>query len=171
MTLTLFSLHISQKLLKTIDKSWFFSSLRTEAQGKPLTAVLSSRCRIFKDFSCLIFYLPQSISWHICSENLVSSYFFQDHYLLAVLSQTSSSWFTSSFWLIFINSLSSEEFGRRPSKLSQPGSSPIEFFSPSPTDSTLRVFLKHLFFFLRISLGRQEFSHLFNHWFIHVFIH
>ena len=71
-----------------------FSSLRIKAQGKPPAAhpefLISPWCRKFKGFSFLIFYLPQSISWHIWSKNLVSWYFFQEHYLLAALSQSPS---------------------------------------------------------------------------------
>lgn len=108
-----------------------------------------------------MFYLPPSISWHICSENLVSLYFFQDCYQLAILSQT---WLpltpTGIYKLLVLANLEDA-----PSEPPQPVSSLIASFSPSPltllSDSHFRGSL----------LKASMFSHSVSRWFVHTFVH
>lgn len=142
----LLSLQMIPKAPWRADKFQFFSSsLRIQTQEKHLAGcpgfLISPRCRKFKGFSLLIFYSPQSISQHISLENSVSSYFFQEHYLLAVPCQTPSLQLTSGIYKFLII--------RRVWKthhLTLPRPVPQCAYLSTPTASkTLRVFLTPFF--------------------------
>lgn len=130
-----------------------FLSQETKAQGKALNAcpgfLISPWCRKFKGFSYLIFYLPQSTSWHIWSETSGSWYFFPR--LLSAGNPSPGSFPSAHLFtlrLIFTNSSSSKEFGKHFLQTSPRPVPQYNSFSPYPTASILQesVFLK-LFFF------------------------